>query len=432
MSFRRLALAVINLVGIRMGGAMIGLFSQILLARLLPPSEVGAVFLAMSVAAMVSLIATAGYAPLALTVVPRYLALGRRGLLQAFRAAYWRDASAAMMVTTLAIAGAVLFLPLDAVWRMALLAGLIAAPGLAFIRMNGAIANSMRRYHMSYVPDFLLRPGILFAFLGLALLFQFHVSAFAVLAVFIASGVVVAGFQALLLGGDGIFSGLSRGTGRALSPYLCKRAVALIFVALVAGAFADLVIFIGGFFLKPDDLALLGVCVRLAALAGFVAQATQSVILPDLAATLTRGDKGNLRRLLLRSNVVVMTVLILAILAAAALGPLALGVFGADYVGGRWLLVLFMVSQFFRGLGGINQHLLSFAGKQVRTAWSCLGAVLVLGASALLLVPYLGIAGMGWAAIAADLTWAILLAHAAARAAGRRGDILAVMLPTKS
>ena len=34
MSFRRLALAVINLVGIRMGGAMIGLFSQILLARL--------------------------------------------------------------------------------------------------------------------------------------------------------------------------------------------------------------------------------------------------------------------------------------------------------------------------------------------------------------------------------------------------------------
>ena len=138
---------------------------------------------------------------------------------------------------------------------------------------------------------------------------------------------------------------------------------------------------------------------------------TQSVILPDLAATLTRGDKGNLRRLLLRSNVVVMTVLILAILAAAALGPLALGVFGADYVGGRWLLVLFMVSQFFRGLGGINQHLLSFAGKQVRTAWSCLGAVLVLGASALLLVPYLGIAGMGWAAIAADLTWAILLAQ---------------------
>ena len=46
MSLWRIILLAVNLVGVRFGGAAIGLGSQILLARLLSQHDVGVVFLA--------------------------------------------------------------------------------------------------------------------------------------------------------------------------------------------------------------------------------------------------------------------------------------------------------------------------------------------------------------------------------------------------
>ncbi|MBI3673098.1 MAG: hypothetical protein HY245_06720, partial [Rhizobiales bacterium] len=194
-----------------------------------------------------------------------------------------------------------------------------------------------------------------------------------------------------------------------------------------AGAFADLVNMIGGAFLDSGAVAELGVGIRLAALVGFISQATQNFVLPDLAAALTRGDRAETRQLLLRINILALTAIGGCILVAMSFGSRILTIFGADYADAAWPLVLLMVGQGLRAASGMNQHLLSLGGYQARTAGACLVAVATLIAGAAMLAPQYGVMGMAAAAVAADLVWAVLLAAQAQRFVGRRGDILALI-----
>jgi O-antigen/teichoic acid export membrane protein len=428
MPLWRMIVTAINVVGVRFGGAAIGLLSQILLARLLPQGDVGVIFLGMSAAAILSQVVTVGYPPLAMTCLPRYYALGRTSLVRAFHAAFWHDSIAIMIAVAIVAAAVVVFSPLDAGVKTAIVFGLLSSPASALIRINSATANSLRRYTLSYVPDFLYRPGLLLVYLALAWVLTSELSVARVLWAFVIANTAVALAQAWLIGKKGAIPWPFAKTRHNLAPLLRGRAAALVIVAIVSASFADLVNMIGGFFLPAGDVAVLGVGIRLAALAGFITQATQNFILPDLATALTRGNRQEVHTLLLRINIVALTAIGVCILGAAVAGGLVLGIFGQQYQVGHWPLVLFMISQAFRAASGMNQHLLSIDGYQAKTASSCILAVSVLIAAASLLTPRFGVMGMGLAVILADAIWAALLAFQAGRYTGRRGDILALLM----
>ena len=78
----------------------------------------------------------------------------------------------------------------------------------------------------------------------------------------------------------------------------------MVLIAAVAMSFADIVTLIGGVFLPAQDVAQLGIAIRLAALAGFVTQVTQNFVLPDLSAAIVRGDRTASRALILRINLI--------------------------------------------------------------------------------------------------------------------------------
>ena len=120
------------------------------------------------------------------------------------------------------------------------------------------------------------------------------------------------------------------------------------------------------------------------------------------------------------------------VVGAMLLGPWALRIFGSEYEAGHWPLVLFMVSQAFRAASDMNQHLLSLAGYQIKTAGSCLVAVAVLIGFTALLAPGMGVMGLALAVLIADTVWAALLAFQAQRLTGRRGDIIGVLTAQKS
>ena len=426
MSLWRTILLAVNLVGVRFAGAAIGLASQILLARLLTQNDVGIVFMGMSAAAFISLLITGGYPTLAITCLPRYYALGRKNLVRAFHFASLRD-SLWISLATFALAAIVYFwLPLNDGIKTALLFGCLSAPASAFIRMNSAVANSVRRYALSYVPDFLYRPGLLLAFLLVAWALGMHLGVVQVLMAFVVMNTIVAIGQAWFIRGEGIFSGLKWPRRHDLAPLLRGRAAALVVVGAVAASFADIVTLIAGFFLPAGDVALVGVAIRLAALAGFITQATQQFILPDLTAAMTRGTAQQVQAILLRINVIGLGAILACVVGAMLFGTWALRIFGAEYEAGHWPLVLFMVSQAFRAASGMNQHLLSLAGYQIRTAGSCLIAMGVLIGGTALLAPGLGVMGLAIAVILADAVWAALLAIQAQRLTGRRGDIIGV------
>ena len=432
MSLWRTILLAVNLVGVRFGGAAIGLASQILLERLLSQHDVGVVFLGMSAAAFISLLITGGYPILAITCLPRYYALGRKNLVRAFHAAFLRD-GLWISLTTFALAAAVYFwLPLDDSIKTALLFGCLSAPAAAAIRINSSVANSVRRYSLSYVPDFLYRPGLFLAFLLFAWGAGIQLSVVMVLWAFVIMNTIVAVAQAWLIGEDGARSGLKWSGRHNLAPVLRSRAAALVVVGAVAASFADIVTLIAGFFLSSADVALVGVTIRLAALAGFITQATQQFILPDLTAAMTRGTSQQVHALLLRINMITLAAILACVVGAMLLGPWALRIFGSGYEAGHWPLVLFMISQAFRAASGMNQHLLSLAGYQIKTAGSCLVAMAVLVGGTALFTPSHGVMGLAYAVLIADAVWAGLLALQTQRLTGRRGDIIGVLLEKKS
>lgn len=432
MSLWRTILLAVNLVGVRFGGAVIGLASQILLARLLTQHDVGIVFLGMSAAAFISLLITGGYPILAITCLPRYYALGRKNLVRAFHAALLQD-SLWISLTSFALAAVAYFwLPHNDGLKIALLFGCLSAPAAALIRINGAVANSIRRYALSYVPDFLYRPGLLLAYLLFAWAMGMQLSVAHVLWAFVVMNTTVALAQAWLIGEDGARSGLKWSGRHSLAPFLRSRAAALVVVGLVTASFADIVTLIAGFFLNTADVALVGVTIRLAALAGFITQATQQFILPDLTAAMTRGTSQQVHALLLRINMIALAAILTCVAGAALFGPWALRIFGPEYELGHWPLVLFMISQAFRAASGMNQHLLSLAGYQIKTAGSCLVAMAVLIGATALLTPGLGVMGLAYAVLIADAVWAGLLALQTQRLTGRRGDIIGLLIEKKS
>jgi O-antigen/teichoic acid export membrane protein len=386
----------------------------------------------MSAAAFISLLITGGYPTLAITCLPRYYALGRENLVRAFHAAFLRD-GLWISLTTFALAAAIyLWLPLSDAIKTALLFGCLSAPAAAAIRINSSVANSVRRYSLSYVPDFLYRPGLFLAFLLFAWGAGIQLSVVQVLWAFVIMNTIVAVAQAWLIGEDGARSGLKWSGRHNLAPVLRGRAAALVIVGMVAASFSDIVTLIAGFFLNSADVALVGVTIRLAALVGFITQATQQFILPDLTAAMARGTAQQVHALLLRINIIALGAILVCVAGAILFGPWALRVFGAEYEVGHWPLVLFMVSQAFRAASGMNQHLLSLAGYQIKTAGSCLVAVAVLIGGTALLTPGFGVMGLALAVVIADAVWAMLLALQAQRLAGRRGDIIGVLSEQKS
>ncbi len=427
MSLWRTILLAINLVGARFGGAAISLASQVLLARLLTRDEVGVVFMGMSAAAFLSLVVTAGYPQLAITNLPRYYTLGRDRLVKAFHAAFWAD-SLWMSLATFAISAVCyLWMPFSEGIKTAILFGCLSAPASALIRMNSAVANSKRLYSLSYVPDFLYRPGLLLLFLITAWSWNIALGVNLVLIVFVAANTVVAIFQALQLGKDATFQGILGQGARKLTRSLRGKALALVIVGAVAVAFSDIVTVIAGLFLPERDVAIVGVTIRLAALAGFITQATQQFVLPDLTDAMAKGTPGDVHRLLLRINMVALSAIIACIGGALVFGPLALKIYGPEYAAGYWPLVIFMVSQAFRAGSGMNQHLLSLAGYQLKTAGACAVAMMTLVSFTSLLTPVWGVTGLALAVVIADALWATLLSLQAQRLTGRRGDIIGLL-----
>jgi O-antigen/teichoic acid export membrane protein len=129
---------------------------------------------------------------------------------------------------------------------------------------------------------------------------------------------------------------------------------------------------------------------------------------------------------------IALAAILAGVVGALLLGPWALSIFGSEYQAGHWPLVLFMVSQAFRAASGMNQHLLSLAGFQIKTAGSCLVAMAILVGATALFTPGHGVMGIAYAVLIADAVWAGLLALQTQRLTGRRGDIIGVLLEKRS
>lgn len=431
MSMARLIPLLFGVVGARFVAAGLGLVTQIVLARTLSTGEVGGYLLAVSLAGFLGLVISAGYPAMALTALARFHALGRERLVRGFLTAARRDLAVLTAVLAVSTAAALALLDLPEAKRLALLCGSASAPVLAVIRLNGALANSRRRFALSFAIDFVLRAVALLAVILAWLLWVGTLTLGTVLAAFFLTALGAAVLQAALL---------ARGASPQPPPVATRpgrlhiwraRCLAMLIVSIFTMAFADLVTLVAGWRLPATEVAVIGIAVRLAVLVGFITQASQQFAIRDLTTALVAGRREDERALLRHANLLTLGFMAAAIVAASLGGDALLAVFGPHYRAGRWLLVVLLVGQAVRASGGMNIYLLALDGGQFHAAVLCVAALLILAAAAFALTPLLGAMGVAVAAVFADLVWAGGVAWVVHRKLGRRGDILAVAAPAR-
>lgn len=425
MTFWQMIIRVGSLVGTRFIGAGLGFLSQVIFARLFTPGDVGIIFATMSAAIFITYIVTAGFPALNMVTLPRLMSLsGASRSVPAFHGAALRTLALAWLGMVAAILLVRPFLPEGSILRFSLVFGiLVSLPGLLIIH-NSATANSIRRFNLTYFPDIMLRSGLLLVLVGIGAALHLPMNYVWALWAAFAAAVSAALVQAWFLGRDGLLPGYWKAARPAFTRALRPRAVSLLVVALVASAFTDLVTILASTLLSPPEVAQVGVAIRLAAISAFVVLAAQQVVLPDTAAALVRRDDDAVSLLLRRMNYLTLGTMTTGVVGAVILGKWVLGFFGPTYAEAYGLLLMFMAGQTIRAMSGLNQHLLSLSGHQGETASACLVAVMVLVAVFVTATPSLGIMAMGWAVVAAESVWLLLLAGKAQRLVGRRGDLL--------
>jgi O-antigen/teichoic acid export membrane protein len=416
-----------GLVGARLIGAAVGFASQLVLARLLSVEDVGIVFLGMSAASFISLAAGGGYSLLATTDLPKLTAHGRRSLADAFNKVAVLDSVVAFGL--LCVAGWLFAatIGLTPAQDTALLFGFLCAPASLLIRYNASMAMAARMFKIAYAPDFLFRPSAFLVGLLAGSLAGWLHSAVAALIVFVSVTYLTAVGQAVALRGFGVSVAHLKWPRAAFAKRVRAKAFSLTLVSATMLAFADIVILVSGFVLPEKDVAVVGIAIRLAAIAGFVLQAGQMLVATDFTQALVRREDAAVADLLKRINYTTVAIGLCGLLGVLVLGDFVLGLFGDVYRQGKWLLVLFMIGQSLRSLGGMNQQILSINGYQLRTAGACVLTLLLLFGLAISLCHAFGPIGMGYAVVGAEMFWLGALAIQAQRLCGRRGDLLWVL-----
>jgi len=394
----------------RVGGAVIGLATQVYLAQALSTAALGTFYLATSLAAFLAVIATCGLPMVATRFLVRYRTRERADLVALFMESSRRTVLlAALAVTAVSAAAIALWPGLDGFERDALLIGCLAAPGFALSRFLGAAATAYRRFNLSYLPDLVFRPVVFLAAILAIGAVASGVALLPVLAVFV-----------VLVTGQAIFQHLALGTvvpraapaiahARSLRGKWLRTALPLTGVIIVTGIFADAAILSAGFFLNKPDLAVFGVAIKIALVVGFVQATCFKILQPDLAEALVEGDRDRLTQTIVRGSLIAVGVGLAAMAAMAVAGELVLSVFGDEFTVGRDALLALLFGQVVLAAAGPATQILALTKGQAAAAWSALTAGLCLVLTSALFIPPLGLAGAALAWVVTQALWAALL-----------------------
>lgn len=419
---------LLGIFSARVAGAIIGLVSQILLARLLGPEELATYFLALGTAGVLAVVCALGVPSVTVQIVAGLRVQSDIGALGKFVASTRRSVAGTIAVVLGACATAVLTWPdLREGVRLSLLLGLAAVPPLVLLRLNGALANAFRNFNTSYLPDLLGRPMLaliaaIFMAMGLG-----SASAGTALWVHLAGVLVLAAIQyrflMSVLKPASAWASSSQGTVEKSSPLhgWHWRALPLIPLALMVGLFGELQILLVSPFLAADELAVFGVSLKLALLLGFCIQVSHQLFLPDASEAHARGDTSALRRQVLSANRTAMILCVTGCIVLAMAGEFLLGLFGQGFETGYWCLIILSLSQLARAALGPGAQLLVMAQAETSALKASMASIILLAALNAFLANYAGIVGAAVAVALCVTMWSGWLAVLARRSTGIAG-----------
>lgn len=388
----------------RLVGAGAGFFTQILLARILSPRELGLFFACTSFAVVASILSTGGYPGVMQRFVTRYRERQKRALASAFI----RYTQLTTVKTTALIA--VILFVVSTVWvttldtRIAIIASVFSMIAMASLNIHIAIAVVERRFSLAILPDNLFRPILFLGVVVTIALTGTFLSAGGVAVIYAGLTGLVALVQFMLLA-PGLAKPSADFGNRRLKNRWRREAAPLIVVALFTNLFADIAIFLATPFLALEDVAAFGICVKISMLVGFVVQVSQQLALPDLAIAKERGDEALSSQALVRASLFPSIVTLGATLLALAWGDILLGLFSPAFVSEKWSLVIMAGAQCIRAVAGPNALMLTLTGAHRMNSIVCLACSALLLLSNAVLIPTYGLEGAALSMAISYVAW---------------------------
>lgn len=384
---------------------------QALLARWMGADGLGVYVLATSLAAVLAIGVTLGFGAVTSRFVAAYRTHGREDLIAGFRRASFAHLVAASLLLVGGGLAALYLLPglASPEMREPLAIGLLAAPVLALIRLNGAYANVNRRFFVGFLPDILIRPLLQLLFLAPALLLMAAGAPATAVWIFLFAALLAALVQWIMVRRL-IAAPVAAPPAYERSLWL-KAGLPMSVSVLLMTYLAEVDVLLLSAFLEPDRIAVFSICVRLVAFVSFAIYAVYQVMLPDLSEAWAQEDPARIAAAVRRANLLCTAVASAAFAGAALFGPWVLAVFGPEFGAGYRPLLMVAAAQVLVAMAGPGAQVLTVAGEHNRCVAAYATGLALIAALNALLVPPLGVEGAALAYACGMSLSALLLWH---------------------
>ena len=401
--------------GIRVVSAAIAFLSQVLLARWLGSYEFGIYTYVWVWVNIVGTLCTLGFAISAVRFLPDYAGNNQNELARGFLLFGNAVSIGTGLVCT--AAGLMLLLLFDGViaeyYWLPMALGLVILPAFAGIDFQDGIGRAFGWIDLALVPPYIIRPILLFAFIGLAVgLGWGHSAETAVLAAIAANWLTLAGQY--LVQRRRLNRLIPPGPRAFRLPLWAKVSAPVLLLEGFTLAMINLDIVLLDIFVDPDQIAIYFAAARTISLIGFVHFSVNAACMARFSASYAKGDAGAIRTLFAASRNWTLIPSLAGAGVMLALGDPILWLFGAEFTAGYPLMFVLILGLLARAAVGPAQGLLVVTGHQNLTAGVMAVTVGCNAALNLLLIPQFGLMG---AAMATTTAFALesLSLHLAAR-----------------
>lgn len=413
---------------IRLLGAGLTYASMVLLARWLGSHDFGIYAYVLVIVGLLGLAFSFGFSSSGLRFVASYLAQNKLRRLSGFLNRSHKIVVVLSLLGALAGSGLVFALKdaIEPYYVAPLFVGLLCVPVWTLLNQLEATARAFGWVNVAYVPGYILRPLLLMAFVGGALLFGGTPDAVTALWAMIGACVIAALAQGLV-----IYLGVRKRLNNVKPAFHTRHWFAVSLGFLMIDGFRMLLdntdILLIGRFLDPHSVAVYFAVIRTSGLIAFISFSVIALAVPKFAEIHGTGTRPELQKFVTNVIQLMFWPSLLTAVAMACLGPFLLSLFGPGFETGYPTMLVVLTGLVLRSATLPVEYLLNMTGHHrdtMRVYALAAAANIVLN---LLLIPAFGILGAAIGSYTAMLGGNIILYRLVKKRLGIDASIFSLM-----
>ena len=400
---------------IRVASAAIAFLSQVLLARWIGAHEYGVFTYVWVWINIIGILCAAGFATSVVRFVPEYTQSDRPDLVRGF--IHTGRVFSSLMGVLATIAGLTLLYVFEGsvsdYYRVPAAVALIALPAFSLTDFQDGVGRSQGWIDLALVPPYIIRPFLLFSFIGGAVAIGWSKTAETAVYAAIAATWITAVLQ-YLMQKKRMRQAVPAGPRQYKFSFWLKVSLPVIAIEGFALMMTNMDILLLDLFVSPDQIAIYFAAARTIALIAFVHFSVTAAVTPKFTTLYNKGDIEGLRGFLSETRKWTFIPSLIGGIGLLVVGKPVLWMFGPEFTAGYPAMFALVVGLLARSFAGPLQGLMIATGQQNTAALAMGSAVLINISFNLLLIPKFGLVGAA-AATAISFSVESLLLYVTAR-----------------